>query len=563
MGVGSAACWLTPSELNINQLTLDEIVREIKDLPRIPAVESITTALSQIDLNHTNSHSEMELALIRPEVRTLIHSLRASQLTTRVVFHPAQLFWVLSLLILYGDQTSDQQSLDKLQLFKLGSVCVQVSGLPEAQRTSENWTHNPIDSEYLELQKDLFLSMQSDVPHMSIVRASRILFSCLRQGELKLKVPEGTFSTCFENHFGVSFERAWAMLAFICQLRYPRDGSEPHVPFVEMRDIPAHFKWSPQEVAGFKSFAVKSLDDLALDLAKESIDDFGTILTVLMASPIIEIREHHWWSHGPFLANSLIRKMWNGIHKSLSTSDSEGMWGNVFGTAVEMYVNELICLVNEHRNNAINMRIAPKLSGWNAKKPEFEIVSGPVIQLLEVKSKYFKPDFRNHMRSPLAFLKSELFDSSKGMCQLANYAVGRYMGYGTPKATRIQSLLITLENWATWIPGAQQEARAAYKFWFLEVMKDGDNDKFSQKEAERLPQQTLILNMEEFEFYLGLIAEGDDPHIAYDRIYNRQGSNMLSASQSFWMLQQEAPSYIWLQPMVRDVFEIYCRNLWK
>ena len=374
----------------------------------------------------------------------------------------------------------------------------------------------------------------------------------------------GAVEADFCARHGLSLERAWALLAFICQARYPVARIGERAALMDMTQLPS-FGWSEDEINSARSLLVRSLDDLRLALPPDPLADPGQALDTFRDVPLIEVSPNVWWGHGPFLVERLLRTFYNALTDAASTTQRAGEIVNAFGRAAELYVEELVCLARAARlgSESLSLNKTRRSKRWLERRPEYEIGSGRVLQQIEVKTHYFSPT-RLYGRKTAALFKSleaNLLSKEKGVGQLACHAIGRYAGVWDRTPNRIQSILVVLEPLPVSIPGSQVEARQRFHTYVKQYMAEATARGFELPTLGPAHLQCMFLSMEELEYLISLTTTGTELTDLCDKLYGSLTGVLLPARVIMDKIGPATkPTHVWLGTAFDELFEIYERN---
>jgi hypothetical protein len=548
--------------------TPEELVEAVSTIPRDGAFAVLCTALSTLDID-SSAEATIEAQWLAPLVRQRIHGFRANNQRPPTVFHTRQLLHVLALLAKYADETIAGDRLSESEAFRLGEVCLQINALADNDHYEESYDdcrHRPIASRAKTAQ-DLALngwfSARPANGFMSVLRAYRILLHHFPAADYLVSANGKPTLEIFEDMYGVSCEKAFSLLATLCQVRYPPSLEKARPCHLEISSLWGSDHWTADELRGIKRLFVRDIEGLRTALPENVIADPLETFRVLAKTPIIELPGGSWWSYGPILSELLLRSFLGSLRACAPDTKVRGRIDNAFGKAVELYVQELFDLAKNAAPVAMasSLSIAPaqQSTSWIERKPEFEIGIGTVRQLIEIKSNYFQPAElfgRGWYRS----IENHLFSEVKGLGQLACCAVARYCGLLPPMPARIQSILVVLEALPTLMPGIQHEARSIFK----EHLKSYESSlPSSQRRCEPALLPVFVLSLEELEAMLALATVGLELKDILDKVFGRQGDVALLPARTVlhdvWHSCPKPPTYDWLGSAYDGLYVMYDR----
>jgi hypothetical protein len=476
---------------------------------------------------------------------------------------------VLALLAKHADPTRDGDSLAESEAFCLGEICLQINALADKDHSEESfdeWRRCPIASRARtsqDLALNAWLSARPTNGFMSVLRAHRILFHHIPLAEASLSPRCKTTLEMFVDRHGVSCEKAFALLGTLCQVRYSPTQANARPCHLDVSSLSRDGRWTSTELSSIRRLFVKDLDDLARALPADVIADPLGTFRIMAKTPVIELSDNTWWSYAPILSELLLRSFYATLGECCQDPKLRGRFQNAFGTGVELYVKELFAFAAK----AAPENVVPTLTvtsarfepNWFKRKPEFEVGTGKVRQLIEVKSSYFPPA----ELFGLGWYKSiegRLFSEKDGLGQLACTAVARYSGLLPPTPARIQSILVVLEALPTLIPGIQHEARFIFKD-HLHAYQTSLPSGLRNCQPALLP--VTIISLEELEAMLALATVGYELKDLLDRVIGRQIDVELLPARTVltevWNSGSALPTYDWLSPAYDALYTLYDR----
>ncbi len=555
--------WLVPAHFSIKPINASELATRLSSLPRSGSVEAICKAITALDLGLDSMGLERDFLSL--EIVDSLNRFRQLSNKPHVIFHLRQLFLLLALVIRHSDSSVPCRDLTESDRFALGEACLHVNNLFQPDSASKDWKRNPVGSEIQQLLPDLFFSLPPGDGFMSVFRSSRILMHAIPEAEKQLKLPMGAVHEQFGSYFGLSLEQAWTLVAMLCQNRYPVSGRNPMAPIMDVTNIASKLGWKSDEVQSFKNLAVSDLETISNNLPLDPLADFASTFAIFMDSPILAIHEDLWWSHGPFLSDRILRTFHSALLDSSPDKKTKGDVGNIFGLAVELYVQELLDLANSGKldKSSLQSKRADPIPKWYKRNPDFEVGRGMVRQLIEIKSQFFPPSqvFMESSSTLINRIETNLLSDTKGIGQLASYAVGRYASLGTSHLSRLQAVLIVLEQLPVLVPGAQQAAYSEYSRHFDSYLARAASKWDSIPILGTAHRQVVFLSIEEFEYIVSYTTVGHELKDTLDALSNHMQGVLLPAKAILErILTGPPPSRNWLGSAYDELFEKYDRN---